>query len=137
MKKKTLTWILSAVGLLCAAPAQADPVTITVSPATGTCLRSGTQTVTGGWFNTWTSTATPTLTLQTRTGTQNNITVAEGGLTLAEGAATTYTYTLSVPSGYLIQSIQAQVSSDDGQPTLTLGGQTLHTTTAPQMSRRG
>lgn len=131
--KKLQTILTAAIMLMIAGLAQAETFTIQVSPETGTCLRGGTSTVTSGWFSAWKSTGTPQITIQPANGgTTNNMTVATNGLTLAEGNGNTYTYSVSAPNGYVIQSMTASIASAEGTPTINFAGKSINTTTTAQ-----
>ncbi len=121
--------LLQAVGLV-----SAESFTIQISPETGTCLRGGSSVVTSGWFSTWKSTAAPQITIQPANGsTTNNMTVANGGLTLAEGGATSFSYSVSAPNGYVITSMSARIASAESTPTVSFAGKSVQTTSSAQL----
>ncbi len=134
--KKTLT-LLSAL-ILGWSTAMAES-TITVSINSGTHLRSGSAASAGQWASQWVSNDsiddTPLVTISGQ-DSKNNLTCPSGdGITLAEGsAASSYTYTISAPSGYVFTTMSADVvaGSDSNAPTVTVNGTAYTTSTTSQ-----
>ncbi len=134
-----LTLLLAAVTMLLSTKAMAESVTVQVGINTGTVLRNGagnTPQAANAWGIKWFSSTeidgTPAVTITTQ-DTKNNLSCPpDDGITLAEGAATSYTYTISAPSGYVFTTLSAQLKTgttdnpatvriNNGTPIVTSG----------------
>lgn len=104
--------------------------TQTIIPANSSMLRSGSTEVTSGWFSVIKTKANPVITVSG--GTVNNISASGDDFILAEGNATSYTYTVSVPTGFLISSMQADIKNYESNPTVNFAGKTISTTADAQ-----
>lgn len=108
-----------------------EEAAFTLSTGNSTLYRGGSSVVTSGWFSTIKSNTTPQITIAAASNI-NNITVDGENFILAEGNANTFTYTVSVPSGYVITGMSATITSTESTPTIDFAGKTVATTTRAQ-----
>lgn len=108
-----------------------EEASFTIQTTNSTLLRGGSSVVTSGWFSTIKSNTTPQVTIQA-TGNINNITTDAANFILAEGNATSFTYTVSVPAGYVITGMSATITSTESTPVIDFAGKTVKTTTRAQ-----
>lgn len=110
------------------APGEYTPLQ-TLTPSNCDMLRGGTTPVTSGWFSVIRSRETPQISV---TASVNNISASGDDFILAEGNATTYSFTVSVPDGYLISSMQADIKNYESNPKVSFAGKDITTTADAQ-----
>ncbi len=129
--------------LLCSPAAMAESVTVQVGINTGTALRhqtGDTPQAANAWCCKWFSTAqvngTAAVTIIGQSASTNNLSCPpEDGIILAEGAATSYSYTVSAPDGYVFTTMSAQLSTGTGTNPATVrinNGAPIVTSATPQ-----
>lgn len=97
----------------------------TLKPSNCDMLRSGSTPVTSGWFSVIRSRETPPISV---TAAVNNISASGEDFILAEGNATNYSFTVTVPADYLISSMQADIKNYESNPTVNFAGKAIATT---------
>ncbi|MCD7721442.1 MAG: exo-alpha-sialidase [Prevotellaceae bacterium] len=120
-----LTLLLTALALgsfACAQEETEETYTIKIAPSTGTFYRDSDGDASNVWKDRWVSTATPTVTLASSDGSTNNMEAdtSRGGLELREGGGTSFSYTLSVESGYAITGMSFKAVSYNSSQTVTM-----------------
>ncbi len=138
-----LSHLFAAFMLLCSPAAMAESVTVQVGINTGTALRhqtGDTPQAANAWCCKWFSTAqvngTAAVTIIGQSASTNNLSCPpEDGIILAEGAATSYSYTVSAPDGYVFTTMSAQLSTGTGTNPATVrinNGAPIVTSATPQ-----
>ncbi len=142
LMRKKLTLLLSALVMGCTA-ALAEAITVTVDYDNGTILRGGTTASSAGaWCSTWQSSIsideTPAIDISGQT-TTNNLTCyatsSEGGIAFAAGSgATSFTFNVTAPTGYVIGSLSANMVAEttSNLPTVTVNGTDYEATATAQ-----
>ncbi|MCD8266497.1 MAG: exo-alpha-sialidase [Prevotellaceae bacterium] len=121
--KLALSLLALAVSLCSYAQDETEETyTITISPTTGTFYRDSDGNTSNVWKDRWVSTSTPTVTLASSDGSTNNMEAdtTNDGFELREGSGTSFSYTLSVESGYAITGISFKAVSYNSSQTVTM-----------------
>ncbi len=137
--RKRLSLLLSAL-LLCCSAAWAESTSVTVSSSTGTLYRyesstSSTSSV-GNWCHKWVSTTPISGVTISAADYVNNLEIdTSGNVLLANGKDyTSFTFTVSAPSGYVFTGLSANVTANTTSniPTVVIDGTSYTTSSSSQ-----